>query len=153
MGGEIEVFVGGELVVVDMKVEEEIVMQVWVDLILMVTEIMGFYGAGGSMQKNRTEDDLDDITASSYKKSGTNVDDRTSIDFGTKRRLALEYNNPTAEDNDGNSTLPMITDEPSSPQPQVEDSDIERSKRSKKARADSPSLGSAGSHEESVRSE
>jgi hypothetical protein len=51
MGGEFEVFVGGELVVVDMKVEEEIVMQVWVDLILMVTEIRGFCGAGGSMQK------------------------------------------------------------------------------------------------------
>jgi hypothetical protein len=65
----------------------------------------------------------------------------------------LEYNNPTAEDNDGNSTLPMIIDEPSSPQAQVEDSDIERNKRSKKAGADSPSLGSAGSREESVRSQ
>jgi hypothetical protein len=103
--------------------------------------------------KTHTEDDLDDTATSPNKKTGINVDDRTSTDSGTKRRLALEYNNPTAEDNDGNSTLPMITDEPSSPQAQVEDSDIERNKRSKKAGADSPSLGSAGSREESVRSQ
>jgi hypothetical protein len=77
---------------------------------------------------------------------------RDSLDNGAKRRLSLGFSNPIFEDVD-NGTLPMVTDADSPPSDGNLVTDMDRSKRTKKAGANSHSLGSAGSLEESVRSQ
>jgi hypothetical protein len=84
-------------------------------------------------------------------------DDRDSTESGVKRRLNLEGGTLSEEDcsvtGDG-TALPMITD---GQQPldavNTDGNMMDRSKRTKKDGASSPSLGSADSREESVRSQ
>jgi hypothetical protein len=74
-------------------------------------------------------------------------------DAGAKRRLSMGISNPIFEEiKDG--SIPMITDGnlPLGTMSIVDDG-TDRSKRTKKARADSPSLGSADSREESIWSQ
>jgi hypothetical protein len=100
-----------------------------------------------------TEGELDDPGTSPTKKTDFDMNDRHSSDSGAKRRLSLGYSNPVFEEQ-VEGTLPMIT-EFEIPQANGEtfDTEMDRSKRTKKDGADSPSLGSAGSREESVRSQ
>jgi hypothetical protein len=80
-------------------------------------------------------------------------DNREASDAGAKRRLSLGFSNPIFEETEDGS-IPMITDGnlPLGIVSTVDDG-TDRSKRTKKAGADSPSLGSADSREESVRSQ
>jgi hypothetical protein len=107
----------------------------------------GVVHTGGSQ-----EEELDDTAASPPKKPDAEKFDRDSLDNGAKRRLSLGFSNPIFEDVD-NGTLPMVTDADTLPTDGNLVADMDRSKRTKKAGANSPSLGSAGSLEESVRSQ
>jgi hypothetical protein len=78
------------------------------------------------------------------------MDERDSTDSGAKRRLALEFPLNSNDVNPETGLVPMLTDEN---QARTEVAETERNKRSKKDGANSPSLGSAGSREESVRSQ
>jgi hypothetical protein len=84
-------------------------------------------------------------------------EDRDSTESGVKRHLNLENKKLTEEESsdigDG-ATLPVIMDGQKTLDEDTSDDDMmDRSKRTKKAGASSPSLGSAGSREESVRSQ
>jgi hypothetical protein len=78
------------------------------------------------------------------------MDERDTTDSGAKRRLALELPLNSNDVNPETGMVPMLTDEN---QARTEVAETERNKRSKKDGANSPSLGSAGSREESVRSQ
>jgi hypothetical protein len=68
-----------------------------------------------------------------------------SNDSGAKRRLDMDENSKSQQE-DGGNTLPMIT-EGNNQGENIIDIENDRTKRTKKARADSPSHGSAGSLE------
>jgi hypothetical protein len=99
---------------------------------------------------NREEEDLADTGTSPVKRADTDMDERDSTDSGAKRRLALELPLNSNDVNPETGMVPMLTDEN---QARTEVAETERNKRSKKDGANSPSLGSAGSREESVRSQ
>jgi hypothetical protein len=84
---------------------------------------------------SQAEDELEDTGTSPVKKPIMEMDDRESINSGVKRRLALENTTEFQEDlNDGN--VPMITDGAVLFGENEEmDTEKERPKRSKKARA------------------
>jgi hypothetical protein len=103
------------------------------------------------------DDELADAGTSPVKKSDVDMDDREPVDKAAKRRLDLVTDNPEDEErelskNSDDGALPMITNGSIGEAPVNEDASG-RTKRSKKAGADSPSLGSAGSFEGSVRSQ
>jgi hypothetical protein len=105
-------------------------------------------------EKDRVEGELDDTGTSPSKKQDEDMDDRENSDPGAKRRLNLnvlvedvltdDQERPAAMAVDGALALPIIP---------VDDGTNDRTKRSKKDGAISSSLGSAGSREESVRSQ
>jgi hypothetical protein len=68
-----------------------------------------------------------------------------SNDSGAKRRLDMNENSES-QNEDGGNTLPMIT-EGINQEENIIDTETDRTKRTKKARADSPSYGLAGSLE------
>jgi hypothetical protein len=102
---------------------------------------------------NRVDDELTDTATSPSKDAGTELDNREASDAGAKTRLSLGFSNPIFEET-GDGSIPMITDGnlPLGIVSTVDDG-TDRSKRTKKAGADSPSLGLADSREESVRSQ
>jgi hypothetical protein len=103
-----------------------------------------------SMDNEKSEHELEDTVSSPIKKNDVRMEDRESTDSGAKRRLLL-ITGAQPEDDFGAGTIPMITDTSTIPDATKErETDTDRVKRSKKAGADSPSLGSAGSREESV---
>jgi hypothetical protein len=107
--------------------------------------------------KALADDPLADTASSPSKMMDIEKDERDSTDSGVKRRLQLENGkiseNESSDIGDG-SALPMITDGQKTLEEDTFDDDmVDRSKRTKKAGASSPSLGSAGSREESVRSQ
>jgi hypothetical protein len=107
--------------------------------------------------KALADDPLSDTASSPSKMMDIEKDERESTDSGVKRRLQLENGkiskNESSDIGDG-SALPMITDGQKTLEEDTFDDDmVDRSKRTKKAGASSPSLGSAGSREESVRSQ
>jgi hypothetical protein len=104
-----------------------------------------------------TEGELDDIGSSPVKNTNMEVEHNTGSDALAKRRLDLGDDENTdgqaGANTNSTSKQPMIVDGSIL---KTDLSDIEKEnerKRSKKAGADSPSLGSAGSREESVRSQ
>jgi hypothetical protein len=104
------------------------------------------------VENNIAEGELDDTGSSPVKRTDTHMQDRDSSDAGAKRRLALEEALPSETENQI-GRVPMITDGTEI----LADANVgiekDRNKRSKKDGADSPSLGSAGSLEESVRAQ
>jgi hypothetical protein len=98
------------------------------------------------------EEELDDTAASPPKKFDAEKSARDSLDNGAKRRLSMGFSNPTFENVD-NGILPMLTNADTPPADGNLMADMDRTKHTKKARANSPSLGSAGSLEESVQSQ
>jgi hypothetical protein len=101
------------------------------------------------------EDPLADTDSSPIKPRDVDMSDRESSESGAKRRLDL--NNAGDEESlveKENVLAVVVTDGTISPMTRMDvDKENERLKHSKKAGANSPSLGSAGSHEESVRSQ
>jgi hypothetical protein len=100
------------------------------------------------------EDELADTGSSPIKKGDADMENSESSDPGTKRRL--EFDNSLPEDetlpqNLENLAVAMITD--GTEIPLANEGDDIRTKRSRKAGANSPSLGSAGSFEGPVRSQ
>jgi hypothetical protein len=100
------------------------------------------------------EDELADTGSSPIKKGDADMENSESSDPGTKRRL--EFDNSLLEDetlpqNLENLAVAMITD--GTEIPLANEGDDIRTKRSRKAGANSPSLGSAGSFEGPVRSQ
>jgi hypothetical protein len=73
--------------------------------------------------------------------------------------MLLQSERPYAEgeeglEEEGNLAVAMVTDESDMPNaPNAEEVDVDRKKRTKKAGADSPSLGSTGSLERPIRSQ
>jgi hypothetical protein len=100
---------------------------------------------------NGVEGELDDTGTSPSKNPDTLMDDRDSSDSGVKRRLDLD-NEEQVENGSIDGKIAMITD---GSEDLVANENMstanERPKRSKKAGANSPSLGSANSREGSVR--
>jgi hypothetical protein len=80
------------------------------------------------------------------------MQDRDSSDAGAKCRLALEEALPSDTENEI-GRVPMITDGTEILADINEGLEKDRNNRSKKDRAISPSLGSAGSFEKSVRAQ
>jgi hypothetical protein len=102
----------------------------------------------------RPEDVLVDTSSSLPKKGDHISEDRESFESAAKRRLSLGFTNPIFEDEVENRKTPMITDgEPTTLDDLNGDTTVDRTKRSKKDGANSPSLGSAGSFEGSVWSQ
>jgi hypothetical protein len=104
------------------------------------------------------DDPLADTASSPSKMMDIEKDDRDSTESGVKRRLNLEDGKLSEEEcsDTGNGTvLPMITDGQHSLDVGNTDGKnmMDRSKCTKKDGASSPSLGSADSREESVRSQ
>jgi hypothetical protein len=103
------------------------------------------------------DDPLADTASSPSKMMDIEKDDRDSPESGVKRRLQLEngkFSKEESSDIGDGSALPMITDEQKTLEKDTIDDDmVDRSKHTKKAGASSPSLGSAGSLEESVQSQ
>jgi hypothetical protein len=100
-----------------------------------------------------TEDDLDDTAASPVKnpeETMTESDDHRT-DSGAKRRLNLDEN-ILSEREDGGANL-MIMDGTMHASATEHESEEDQTKRPKKAGVVSPSLGSAGSQEEPVRTQ
>jgi hypothetical protein len=104
-----------------------------------------------------TEGELDDTGSSPVKNTDMEVEHNNGSDALAKRQLELgdeeNIDGHTGANTDSTSKQPMIVDGSflKTDSPGIE-KENER-KRSKKAGADSPLLGSAGSHEESVRSQ
>jgi hypothetical protein len=101
------------------------------------------------------EDPLADTGSSPVKPGDTNMTDRDSMESGVKRRLLLD--NPVEENTmlEKENALALVVNDgnlPSTYMMEVE-TDKDQLKRSKKAGANSPSLGSAGSFKELVRSQ
>jgi hypothetical protein len=105
------------------------------------------------------EDHLSDSGSSPIKPNDLASEDRGSADSGVKRRLLLQSERQCAEEDEileeeGNLAVAMVTDESGMPiVSNTEEVEADRKKRTKKAGADSPSLGSAGSLERPVRSQ
>jgi hypothetical protein len=122
-------------------------------------------------QRNGKEGEEDDTANSPVKKDARFTDAANSADSGTKRQLELDATEDEDIRLDGlEGETPMLSDELEQatdithagvmvipPNSNVENLaglfDKERKKRSKRDGAVSPSLGSAGSHEEPVRSQ
>jgi hypothetical protein len=84
------------------------------------------------------------------------TEDQHSTDSGVKRRLLLTAGMNTDGLDDATiavGDMMAIDRSPTTSAPPESAAELERKKRSKKAGANSPSLGSAGSCEESVRSQ
>jgi hypothetical protein len=95
--------------------------------------------------------ELQDTGSSPVKNPDVNMEDSDSTEPSVKRRLALEY---VDRDNNSDGNLDDMLTNGEAPKKSAEDDDMtERIKRSKKAGASSPSLGSAGSLGEPVRSQ
>jgi hypothetical protein len=92
---------------------------------------------------NRVDDELTDTATSPSKDTGMEPDNREAPDAGAKRRLSMGISNPIFEETEDGSIL-MITDGnlPLGTVSTVDDG-TDRSKRTKKAGADSPSLRKA----------
>jgi hypothetical protein len=105
------------------------------------------------------EDHLSDSGSSPIKPNDLASEDRGSADSGVKRRLLLQSERQCAEEDEileeeGNLAVAMVMDESGMPiVSNTEEVEADRKKRTKKAGADSPSLGSAGSLERPVRSQ
>jgi hypothetical protein len=117
-------------------------------------------GEGREENEQKEEQELDDTGASPVKTADMEVENADHVEALAKRRLNLTF-----DDEDTNVTL--VRDAPladnaivmamegvsSPPDAKDDGTRMDRKKRSKKDGANSPSLGSAGSREESVRSQ
>jgi hypothetical protein len=106
-------------------------------------------------QKVQTEEEEHDTGSSPIKKTQMELDDHDpSNDSGAKRRLQIEYDMESQKEETNDIPLAMATD---NDPPNITTNSLERendrSKRTKKAGADSPSLRSADSNEESDRAQ
>jgi hypothetical protein len=102
-------------------------------------------------EEELVDPELQDTGSSPVKNPDVNMDDYDSTEPSVKRRLALEY--VDRETNSDGNLDDMITNDESPRKSAENDDKTERIKRSKKAGASSPSLGSAGSLGEPVRSQ
>jgi hypothetical protein len=102
------------------------------------------------------DDELEDTLSSPIKEVPMETEDQHSTDSGVKRRLLLTAGMNTDGLDDATiavGDMMAIDRSPTTSAPPESAAELERKKRSKKAGANSPSLGSAGSCEESVRSQ
>jgi hypothetical protein len=102
-------------------------------------------------EEESDDPELQDTGTSPVKNPDVHMKDSDSTEPNVKRRLALEYGDGDTN-SDGNLDDMLTNDEPPRRGADVDDT-TERIKRSKKAGASSPSLGSAGSLGEPVRSQ
>jgi hypothetical protein len=105
--------------------------------------------------REQQEDPLADTGSSPVKPGDTNMTDRDSTESGVKRRLQLDNQEEENAMLEKENALAMVVNDgthPSTAMMEVE-TEKDRLKCSKKTGANSPSLGSAGSHEEPVRSQ
>jgi hypothetical protein len=106
-------------------------------------------------QKIQTEEELHDTGSSPIKKTQMDLDDHdSSTDSGAKRRLQIEFDTEPGGEEMNDKALAMVTDNDllinTSNTQEMEN---DRSKRTKKAGADSPSPISADSQKESDRAQ
>jgi hypothetical protein len=104
----------------------------------------------------RKEDELDDTGSSPVKPPDVDMQDRNTTDSGAKKRLLLEYQKDDDTDMGKEKEDLNTVTKTGVHGMQMDDGTIEkekdRKKCTKKDKAVSPSLRSAGSREESVRS-
>jgi hypothetical protein len=91
-------------------------------------------------ETDRVKGEEDDTRTSPQKKNGSHLDDRESTDSGVKRRLELGFPNPNLEDDPTLGRVPMITDGAFNQEMLLVETENERTKCSKKAGANFPSL-------------
>jgi hypothetical protein len=103
------------------------------------------------------EEELADTWTSPVKRTDMEVGDLTNTESLTKRRLQLtdcNHDDLNHDATDPSLETQMITNRVGAPRDGTgEDAVFDRKKHTKKAGADSPSLGSAGSREGSFRSQ
>jgi hypothetical protein len=106
-------------------------------------------------QKVQTEEEVRDTRSSPIKKTQMELDDHdSSNDSEAKRRLQIEYDTESQREETNDNPLAMVTDNnlPSITN-NAQEKENDRSKRTNKAGADSPSHRSVDSHEESDRAQ
>jgi hypothetical protein len=110
--------------------------------------------------EQKEEQELDDTGASPVKTADMEVENANHAEALAKRRLNLTFGDedanvtPVGDANLANNAIVVAMEGVYSPPDANDDgTGMDRKKRSKKDGANSPSLGSAGSREESVRSQ